>query len=105
MKSGKQQTAYKFCCMGKCESTEAGEFERASVSSESNPENNIYEPKLALYTSPAVESCYIFDGEFDPGSGPTLAACVTHASRTQQGDLAAWRTGEEHVRNLALGGG
>ena len=23
-----------------------------------------------------------FDGEFDPGSGRTLAACLTHASRT-----------------------
>ena len=23
----------------------------------------------------------IFDGEFDPGSGRTLAACLTHASR------------------------
>jgi hypothetical protein len=24
----------------------------------------------------------IMDGEFDPGSGETLAACLTHASRT-----------------------
>ena len=24
----------------------------------------------------------VFDGEFDPGSGRTLAACLTHASRT-----------------------
>ena len=23
-----------------------------------------------------------FNGEFDPGSGRTLAACLTHASRT-----------------------
>ena len=23
-----------------------------------------------------------FDGEFDPGSGRTLAVCLTHASRT-----------------------
>lgn len=23
----------------------------------------------------------VFDGEFDPGSGRTLAACLTHASR------------------------
>ena len=23
------------------------------------------------------------DGEFDPGSGRTLAACLTHASRTE----------------------
>ena len=58
-----------------------------------------------MYTNPVVESCHIFDGEFDPGSGPTLAACVTHASRTRGGDPGAWRTGEEHVSNLALGGG
>ena len=35
------------------------------------------------------------DGEFDPGSGRTLAACLTHASRTVNpfgGDQ--WRTGE-----------
>jgi hypothetical protein len=25
-----------------------------------------------------------FDGEFDPGSGRTLAACLTHASRTER---------------------
>ncbi len=24
---------------------------------------------------------WVFDGEFDPGSGRTLAACLTHASR------------------------
>ena len=29
------------------------------------------------------------DGEFDPGSGLTLAACLTHASRTRpQGRVA-----------------
>ncbi len=36
-------------------------------------------------------------GEFDPGSGRTLAACLTHASRTVTGELAPpdqWRTGE-----------
>ena len=26
----------------------------------------------------------IFYGEFDPGSGLTLAACLTHASRTDR---------------------
>ena len=41
--------------------------------------------------------CGVFDifGEFDPGSGRTLAACLTHASRTVNhfgGDQ--WRTGE-----------
>ena len=25
---------------------------------------------------------FVFFGEFDPGSGRTLAACLTHASRT-----------------------
>ncbi|NBP54384.1 MAG: hypothetical protein EBU67_08890 [Actinobacteria bacterium] len=25
----------------------------------------------------------VLDGEFDPGSGRTLAACLTHASRTE----------------------
>ena len=36
-------------------------------------------------------------GEFDPGSGRTLAACLTHASRTLMAQLAGldeWRTGE-----------
>ena len=35
-------------------------------------------------------------GEFDPGSGRTLAACLTHASRTRTGlrFLVEWRTGE-----------
>ena len=32
-----------------------------------------------------------FDGEFDPGSGRTLAACLTHASRT---DSAGGNIGE-----------
>jgi hypothetical protein len=27
-------------------------------------------------------------GEFDPGSGRTLAACLTHASRTMKPELA-----------------
>ena len=27
---------------------------------------------------------YAFNGEFDPGSGRTLAACLTHASRTER---------------------
>lgn len=29
-----------------------------------------------------------FHGEFDPGSGRTLAACLTHASRTMTVVLA-----------------
>ena len=32
-----------------------------------------------------VETVFIvFDGEFDPGSGRTLAACLTHASRAER---------------------
>ena len=27
------------------------------------------------------QTFHIFNGEFDPGSGRTLAACLTHASR------------------------
>ena len=42
--------------------------------------------------------CCFFSGEFDPGSGRTLAACLTHASRTVKGlallVLDEWRTGE-----------
>jgi len=40
---------------------------------------------------------YVLFGEFDPGSGRTLAACLTHASRTLMAQLAGldeWRTGE-----------
>jgi len=36
-----------------------------------------------------------FNGEFDPGSGRTLAACLTHASRTVRPfGVHEWRTGE-----------
>src|SRR3954453_2211976 len=41
--------------------------------------------------------CLNINGEFDPGSGRTLAACLTHASRTVMIKLAwsdQWRTGE-----------
>ena len=41
--------------------------------------------------------CLVIYGEFDPGSGRTLAACLTHASRTVMPGLALvdqWRTGE-----------
>ena len=37
----------------------------------------------------------VIDGEFDPGSGRTLAACLTHASRTVKPfGVDQWRTGE-----------
>ena len=40
---------------------------------------------VALFFSHVPFGCVwglFFDGEFDPGSGRTLAACLTHASRT-----------------------
>ena len=45
---------------------------------------------------PGLYALFIY-GEFDPGSGRTLAACLTHASRTLKPELALvdeWRTGE-----------
>ena len=35
----------------------------------------------------------VFDGEFDPGSGRTLAACLTHASRAER-PLRGYSSGE-----------
>ena len=35
-----------------------------------------------IMKEPIGFSIIIFIGEFDPGSGRTLAACLTHASRT-----------------------
>jgi hypothetical protein len=44
--------------------------------------------------------------EFDPGSGTTLAACLTHASRAGSPFGAAQRrTGEERVTDLPRSGG
>ena len=34
---------------------------------------------------------FVFYGEFDPGSGRTLAACLTHASRTMKPSLLGGR--------------
>ena len=42
---------------------------------------------------------FIYNGEFDPGSGWTLAAGLTHASRGTVAILDR-QTGAEHVRNL-----
>ena len=53
---------------------------------------------VGLFTKPDRKFVFlIFCGEFDPGSGRTLAACLTHASRTERPKLAwvlEWRTGE-----------
>ena len=51
---------------------------------------------------------FIYNGEFDPGSGWTLAAGLIHASRgaAQIVILGGDRqTGAEHVHNLPFGGG
>ena len=56
--------------------------------------------RFGLFTALILECCseiFSFCGEFDPGSGRTLAACLTHASRTERPVLALvleWRTGE-----------
>ena len=44
---------------------------------------------IQLFASSYIE---FFIGEFDPGSGRTLAACLTHASRTGSARIQ-WRTG------------
>ncbi len=45
-------------------------------------------------------------GEFDPGSGTTLAACLTHASRAGRAlGRGQRRTGEERVTDLPRRGG
>ena len=41
----------------------------------------------ALFGVLGVFVLFLF-GEFDPGSGRTLAACLTHASRTMKKQLA-----------------
>ena len=39
---------------------------------------------LLIRASFGVAGYMAFNGEFDPGSGRTLAACLTHASRTER---------------------
>ena len=41
----------------------------------------------------------VFVGEFDPGSGRTLAACLTHASRTERPQLLLGCSSGERVSN------
>ncbi len=43
----------------------------------------------------------IIHGEFDPGSGRTLAACLTHASRTMK-PLRWWISGERVSNTWAI---
>ena len=48
----------------------------------------------SVWCEPAV-CIYAFNGEFDPGSGRTLAACLTHASRAERPfGVLERRTGE-----------
>ena len=50
---------------------------------------------FSLVTFPLRRLVYDINGEFDPGSGRTLAACLTHASRTVKPfGVDQWRTGE-----------
>ena len=52
---------------------------------------------LLLIDGPWLGVVGFFDGEFDPGSGRTLAACLTHASRAVRPQLVGVherRTGE-----------
>ena len=51
---------------------------------------------LCLHCCVGVGVFDFFDGEFDPGSGRTLAVCLTHASRTVRPFFGVheWRTGE-----------
>ena len=44
-------------------------------------------------TFPTVWVSIFFNGEFDTGSGRTLAACLTHASRTVR-PLRGYTSGE-----------
>src|SRR5699024_1023939 len=41
-------------------------------------------------------------GEFDPGSGRTLAACLTHASRTLKLGACTWWMSGERVSNTGV---
>ena len=52
-----------------------------------------------LFPGCLVGVLLVLFGEFDPGSGRTLAACLTHASRTVKRlpivvGVDEWRTGE-----------
>jgi hypothetical protein len=43
---------------------------------------------LSLYKTTIEQDKHYFIGEFDPGSGRTLAACLIHASRANLWELA-----------------
>src|SRR5690606_17995275 len=53
--------------------------------------------RCAWWLRPLVQSNIY--GEFDPGSGRTLAACLTHASRTMKPGACSWWISGERVSN------
>ena len=64
----------------------------------------VFSPASVVLARACLGLGWVLFGEFDPGSGRTLAACLTHASRTGPplffGGWVEWRTGEYHVSNL-----
>ena len=68
-----------------------GSFE---IHSEDAVDGRIIPPAVPLFrVLPGLPGS--IHGEFDPGSGRTLAACLTHASRTVKPfGVDQWRTGE-----------
>ena len=46
-----------------------------------------------------IKVLHKFYGEFDPGSGRTLAACLTHASRTRRLKACFWKSSGKRVSN------
>src|SRR5699024_3979732 len=59
--------------------------------------NNVSKKFVRNQTEVAGIRSPVFNGEFDPGSGRTLAACLTHASRAVR--LLREYTRGERVRN------
>ena len=47
------------------------------------------------YNFSRIKQIKLYNGEFDPGSGRTLAACLTHASQREATSVVStWRKGE-----------
>ena len=67
----------------------------------------VFSPASVVLARACLGLGWVLFGEFDPGSGRTLAACLTHASRTGPPlwGWVEWRTGEYHVSNLPFGPG
>ena len=67
------------------------------VGSAAVPSGTAVKSSYNEYFTYIISSIFLFYyGEFDPGSGRTLAAGLTHASRTRTSlrALVKWRTGE-----------